>query len=203
MSMQLSYEAMRAMLQSRLKPSRYEHSLGVAETAVQLAQRFGVDVEQARVAGLLHDCAREYPKEQMLTEAAQRGIPFGAIEQSMPLLLHAYIGARRISELYEVDDEAIAQAIWRHTVGGPGMTRLDKIVWFADMIEPHREYPEVEQLRHLARVATLDEMLLEGLSQSIAFVVYKKHLIHPDTVLARNEILLQMRARQAKESGQP
>ena len=201
MSMQMSFAAMRALLQSRLKPSRYEHSLGVAETAAKLARRFGVDEEQARVAGLLHDCAREYPKEQMLAEAVRRGIPFGAIEQSMPLLLHAYIGARRISELYEVDDEAIAQAIWRHTVGGPGMTRLDKIIWFADMIEPNREYPEVEELRRLAREATLDAMVLEGLSQSIAFVIYKHHLIHPDTVLARNELLLQQAA-QVKESGQ-
>ena len=192
----MSVKEMREKLASRLKKSRYEHSLGVAETAVKLARRFGVDEEQAYTAGLLHDCAREYRNEDMLQEAVKRGIPFGAIEQAMPLLLHAYIGARRIGELYGVHDEAIAQAIWRHTVGGPGMTRLDKIIWFADMIEPHRDYPEVEELRRLAREATLDEMVLEGLNQFIIFVAHKGHLIHPDTVLARNEILLRQRLKE-------
>ena len=42
-----------------------------------------------------------------------------------------------------------------------------------------------------ARDAGLNEMVLAGLSQSIAFVLHKNHLIHPDTVLARNELLLE------------
>lgn len=186
----MTYEEMRAELQRRLKPSRYEHSLGVADTAVALAHRFGVDEEQARVAGLLHDCAREYKNDELIAEAKKRGLAVTALDEAMPILLHAYIGSRRVSEIYGVDDSAIAQAIYRHTVGGANMTPLDKIVWFADMIEPHRDYPEVANLRRLAREASLDEMVLEGLTQSILFVTQKGHLIHPDTVLARNEILL-------------
>ena len=54
----MSIDAMKKQLKSRLKPSRYQHSLGVMDTAVFLADRFGVDEEKARVAGLLHDCAR-------------------------------------------------------------------------------------------------------------------------------------------------
>lgn len=54
----MTYEEMQAKLKSRLKPGRYVHSLGVAETAVFLAERFQADVEKARIAGLLHDCAR-------------------------------------------------------------------------------------------------------------------------------------------------
>ena len=90
-----------------------------------------------------------------------------------------------------VNDNDIEQAIWRHTVGGPQMTDLDKIIWFADMIEPHRDYPEVEMLRGLAKTADLDEMMLVGLTESIAFVLRKGGLVHPATVNARNEILLQ------------
>ena len=108
----------------------------------------------------------------------------------MPLLLHAYLGAVRVRELYGVDDDAISQAIYRHTVGGPQMTRLDKIIWYADMIEPSRDYPEVEMLRRLAREASLDEMLLAGLTESIKFVAAKGHLLHPRTIEARNELLL-------------
>ena len=113
----------------------------------------------------------------------------------MPLLLHAYVGAYLVYEIYGVDDAAVAQAIWRHTVGGENMTALDKIVYFADMIEPSRAYPEVEKLRGLARTAPLDEMMLVGLTDSILFVVQKGGLIHPDTVTARNELILGEAAR--------
>ena len=190
MSFAMGYEEMRALLEKSLKPSRYQHSLGVAETAVFLARRFGVDEEQAKIAGLLHDCAREFRNEDLIAEAEKRLIMVGDLERQMPLLLHAYIGSRLVTEKYGVSDHAIEQAIWRHTVGGAKMTKLDKIIWFADMIEPNRDYPGVERLRELAQTVSLDDMVLAGLTQSIAFVLQKGGLIHPDTVIARNEILL-------------
>ena len=190
MSFAMKYEEMRELLAKSLKPSRYQHSLGVAETAVFLAERFGINREQAQVAGLLHDCAREFPNEDLIQEAEKRQIAVEPVEKQMPLLLHAYVGARLVVEKYGVNDKAVEQAIWRHTVGGAQMTKLDKIIWFADMIEPQRDYPGVEKLRELSRTASLDEMMLAGLTQSIAFVLQKGGLIHPDTVIARNEILL-------------
>lgn len=186
----MTYEEMQEKLKSRLKPERYAHSLGVAETAAFLAGRFQVDEEKARIAGLLHDCARQYPNEQLPEEAAKRGIAIGTVERAMPLLLHAYIGAELVREEYGIDDEEISQAIYRHTVGGHNMTDLDKIIYFADMIEPGRKYPEVEELRRMSREASLDEIVLEGLSQSIIFVTARGHLLHPDTIAARNDILL-------------
>ena len=188
-----SYEEMRAILEQQLTPSRYRHSLGVAETAVAIARRFGMNEERARVAGLLHDCGRVYKTDDLLKEARQRGIPIGKIESAMPLLLHAYIGAYLIYEVYGVNDAVIAQAVWRHTVGGANMTALDKIIYYADMIEPSRDYPEVERLRELSRTASLDEMMLVGLTESILFVAQKGGLSHPDTITARNELLLEQR----------
>ncbi len=196
----MNYEAMKEELARRLQKKRYEHSLGVADTAAMLAGRFGVDVEKARIAGLLHDCAREYRTADLPAEAARRSIAYGEVERAMPLLLHAYVGARRAEELYGVTDAEIRQAIWRHTVGGERMTKLDKIIYFADMIEPQRDYPEVEALRALSRTASLDAMVLEGLSQSIAFVLQSGRLIHPATVAARNEILLRARAKEGHAS---
>ena len=194
----MNYEAMKEELSRRLQKKRYEHSLGVADTAAMLAERFGVDVEKARVAGLLHDCAREYRTADLPAEAARRSIAYGEVERAMPLLLHAYVGARRAEELYGVTDAEIQQAIWRHTVGGEHMTTLDKIVYFADMIEPQRDYPEVGALRELSRTASLDAMALAGLSQSILFVLQTGRLIHPATVAARNEILLCARAKERR-----
>ena len=188
--MQMSFEDMQEELKNRLKTKRYEHSIGVAETAVQLAERFDVNKEKARIAGLLHDCAREFPNRFMLEEAQQRRIPIGDVERAMPLLLHAPIGAYRAREIYGIEDKEILQAIARHTVGGKGMTQLDKIIYFSDMIEQNRDYPGVERLRKLVWEAKLDDMVLAGLTESIQFVLEKNHLIHPDTVTARNEILL-------------
>ena len=185
-----NYEEMRAILEQQLTPSRYQHSLGVSETATALARRFGMNEERARIAGLLHDCGRAYETATLPMEARRRGIPIGKIESAMPLLLHAYVGAYLIYEVYGVNDAAIAQAVWRHTVGGANMTALDKIIYYADMIEPSRAYPEVEHLRELARTASLDEMMLVGLTESIIFVAQKGGLIHPDTITARNELIL-------------
>lgn len=194
----MNYEAMKEELSRRLQKKRYEHSLGVADTAAMLAERFGADVEKARVAGLLHDCAREYKTEDLASEAARRSIDCGEVDRAMPLLLHAYVGARRAQEVYGVTDPEILQAIWRHTVGGEHMTTLDKIVYFADMIEPQRDYPEVDALRELSRTASLDTMALAGLSQSILFVLQTGRLIHPATVAARNELLLCARAKERR-----
>ena len=72
------------------------------------------------------------------------------------------------------------------------MSALDKIIYFADMIEPNRNYPGVDKLRELAETSNnLDEILLTALSESIIFVVQKNALVHPATIEARNFLLLQ------------
>ena len=101
----MTYEAMQEKLKTRLKATRFAHSMGVADAAFFLAKRFNVDTNKARIAGLLHDCARQYPNDQLIFEARKRNITFGAVEESMPLLLHGYIGAQLIKEEYDVDDE--------------------------------------------------------------------------------------------------
>ena len=186
-------DGMKAKLGKRLKPNRYAHSVGVADTALFLAKRFGLDENKAYVAGLLHDCAREFPNEALPEEARKRGITIGAVEHESPLLLHAYVGAKLLSESYGVEDDEIFQAVWRHTVGGTHMTALDKIIYFADMIEPNRDYPEVDELRRFGRENSLNEMTLKGINESILFVLAKNELIHPLTILARNDILREIR----------
>ncbi|MBQ9442209.1 MAG: bis(5'-nucleosyl)-tetraphosphatase (symmetrical) YqeK [Selenomonadaceae bacterium] len=187
----MTIDEMRRELQSRLKKSRFAHSIGVANTAVKLAKKFDVDEEKSYIAGLLHDCAREFENDELPVQAVKRGIKIGEVEKNSPLLLHAYIGAKMISEIYGVDDKEISQAIYRHTVGAKNMTALDKIIYFADMIEPNRNYPGVEKLRDLAETSdNLDEIILTAMNESIIFVVQKNSLLHPDTIDARNFLLL-------------
>ena len=51
----MTYEESRILLSKRLSRTRYEHSLGVADTAGKLARRFGVDEEKARLDILIFD----------------------------------------------------------------------------------------------------------------------------------------------------
>lgn len=185
-------DEMRQELQRRLKKERFAHSIGVANTALKLAKKFHIDERKAYIAGLLHDCARQFENNELPAEAEKRGIKIGEVENSMPLLLHAYIGAKMIEEIYDVHDAEISQAIYRHTVGARDMTPLDKIIYFADMIEPNRNYPGVEKLREIAETSNdLDEIILTALNESIIFVTQKNSLVHPDTIDARNFLLLQ------------
>lgn len=141
----------RSQLQKRLKPHRYEHTLGVSYTAVCLAMRYGCDLKQAELAGLLHDCARQYKADEMIKQCRKYQIEPSEAEFRNPLLLHAKLGAQMASSEYHVEDPAIASAIRYHTTGRPGMTLLEKIIYLADYIEPRRDQaPDLDVVRPLA-----------------------------------------------------
>lgn len=188
----MNIDNIRRTLQSRLNKNRFAHSIGVADTAVKLADKFNVDKSKAYIAGLLHDCARQFDDSDLITQAELRNIPVGEIERAIPLLLHSYIGAKMISEVYGVHDSDISQAIYRHTVGAVNMTALDKIIYIADMIEPHRNFIAADELRALSDTdINLNSLTLAVMNQSITFVIQKNSLLHPDTIAARNFLLLQ------------
>ena len=141
----------RRQLQEKLKPHRYEHTLGVSYTAVCLAMRYGCDMKQAELAGLLHDCARQFKVEEMVKKCTKYEIEITESERQNPLLLHAKLGARIASEEYHVEDPEILSAIRYHTTGRPAMTLLDKIIYLADYIEPRRDQaPDLDTVRPLA-----------------------------------------------------
>ena len=131
------YAYIRASLEEVLRPERYQHSLSVAMTSSCLAMRYGVDIERAYLAGLLHDCAK-YDQEHYLERAREAGIKVTEAESESPGLLHAPLGAYLAKTKYHVEDEEICSAIRYHTIGRAGMTMLEKIVYLADYIEPLR-----------------------------------------------------------------
>lgn len=175
-------------LTKRLSAKRLSHSIGVSQTAESLAVRFGCNKEKARLAGLLHDLAREVPVNELLQRAQAFGIVVCDIEQAEPVLLHAPLAAKMAQAEFGIDDAEIMQAIILHTTGGLNMTRLDKIIYLADVIEPSRSFKGIDKIRQVAHT-DLDEALLLALDQSICYIVKRRGLIHPATIVARNEIL--------------
>ena len=142
-------EEMLIYLKKKLTPKRYVHSIGVEYTAATMAFVHGEDVKRARVAGLLHDCAKCIPIEDKLKKAEKFGLPISDCERENPDLLHGKLGAYYAEKKCGVTDPEILSAISYHTTGKPEMTLLEKIIFVADYIEPNRrmirELPEIRK----------------------------------------------------------
>lgn len=166
--------------------------------AVRLAERWGADIERARLAGILHDCARSLKGAALIEAVRKAGLEPNEIELNQPALLHAPLGAAWARSRFGVEDPAVLQAIRRHTTGAAQMSLLDKIIYIADFIEPGRNFSGVEKIRALAASGP-DETLLAAYNHSIAYILNEAGLLHPDTVAGRNSLLLEMKA---KHNGQ-
>lgn len=160
-------------LSSTLPPKRYTHTLGVAYTAASLAFCHEVEPERARLAGMLHDCAKYFSGEEMLALCRAYQIELNPAEQANTELLHSKLGAYLARERYGVRDEEILSAIRYHTTGKPDMTALEKIVYIADYIEPQRHmdcFPySLAEIRQIS-FQNLDRGLLMILTNKIQYL---------------------------------
>jgi nicotinate-nucleotide adenylyltransferase len=164
-------------LRKELKPSRMEHTAYVLETAIGLSARFCVDPIKARIAALLHDCAKYLPEATLLS--------YADTEPPMLPILHAPAGADYAKNVYGVTDPEILSAIRLHTTGDANMTLLEKVIYLADMIEPSRSYEGVEKIR---KADSLDEMMRLALLRSICYIKERDLPIHPATLRALHDL---------------
>lgn len=141
--------ALRAQMQRALSPKRYRHVLGAVRQAAALTQRYLEEAapqeradlfERARLAALLHDCAKQMDEQRLAVLA-------GDDTPSAEPVWHAFAGAVVAKMTYGVRDEAVLRAIRLHTTGEANMTLLERIVYLADLTEPERNYPGAEDYR--------------------------------------------------------
>ncbi len=138
-------------MKKKLNEYRYEHTLGVMYTSAALAMRHGIDLEQALLAGLLHDCAKCYSDEKKFELCEKYGVGLTEVERQNTALIHAKLGAVLAREKYEIDSEDVCHAIETHTTGAPAMKPLQQIVFIADYIEPHRDRARhLDEIRYVA-----------------------------------------------------
>ena len=193
----LEFNQLTQKLSQNLSAKRFHHSLGVSETAIDLAAWYGADIDKAKLAGLLHDCGRAVPSNNLLPTAAAFGIVVSDVEYCQPVLLHAPVGACVAQAEYGITDSQILKAIALHTTGGPNLSLLEKIIYLADFIEPGRSFPGVDKLRGLA-LADLDMAMIAAYDQSVAYMLEQGVLIHPASIEGRNFLLLQRQKTQCK-----
>lgn len=166
---------MREKLEKKLSKKRFEHSLGVEYTAGALAMTHGADIDDALVAGLLHDCAKCMSGEEKIARCEKYKLEISRCERENPELLHAKLGAYYAREKYGVENEDILSAITWHTTGRPAMTLLDKIIFVADYIEPNRSHlNEIEIIRKEA-FTDLNRSIIHILKNTLSYLDDKEY----------------------------
>ena len=175
-------------LKENLSKERFNHTVGVSETAKALAKKWGADEHSAYVAGLVHDCAKEISPQLAIKMLEDRGYIADSVERRALGLLHAPLGAYLAQEYFEIENKEILDSVRFHTTGRVGMTLLDKIIYVADFIEPGRKYKESDIVRQIAET-NLDAAVLKEADIVIKFTIEKGRQLHPDTIIARNSYL--------------
>lgn len=193
----MKWKEAKDLVKGRLSEKRYQHTLNVKKMAVKLARRYGVQEEKAALAALLHDAAKEIPKEEMKALMAQYP-QYAEGGESRPVpVWHGVCAAILARTEWGVTDEAVLSAIACHTAGKPGMTKLDKVVYLADMTSKERDWPGVNKLRKL-EMKDLDAAMLAALKQTNDFVLSQGKPLDPMSKAAYDDILAQVEARSRK-----
>ncbi|WP_426984207.1 bis(5'-nucleosyl)-tetraphosphatase (symmetrical) YqeK [Brevibacillus borstelensis] len=180
-------EALLSQVRAQMHEKRYQHTLGVAETARQLALQYGADPDKAELAGFLHDYCKCWPVERMRDVLIRHDLPADLLNGDKELW-HSFAGAIVIQTEMNVSDPDIIQAVRYHTTGRVGMTLLEKIVCVADYIEPNRFFSGVETIRSLAS-QDLDKALAQALGSTIQHLIQQKKTVYPLTLLAYNDLV--------------
>ena len=186
----LPEEELRRVAIGLLKESRVNHVLGCADTARQLAKKYGADEVAAYRAGLLHDVTKAIDGEDQLLLVDKYGILISDFERSHPKLLHAKTGAY-VARYVFGESEEIQRAIFWHTTGKADMSLLEKILYLADYMEPTRDFPGVEALREITWI-DLDRALLLAFNMCIEELIRENKSVCADSREARDYIARQL-----------
>ncbi|BFH61377.1 MULTISPECIES: bis(5'-nucleosyl)-tetraphosphatase (symmetrical) YqeK [Paenibacillus] len=190
--MEFSREELIKSVSEQMPAMRWQHTQGVMQTAVKLAEKYGADPAKAERAAILHDVAKYWPVKKMEAMIRDNGLSQDLLLYDKALW-HAEVGAFVAKQDYGVEDQEILDAIRYHTSGRTSMTLLDKVVCLADYIEPGRDFPGVNNIRELAN-HSLEEGLVAGFDSTISLLVSRRQIIFPMTVLARNDLIKQLEA---------
>ena len=177
-----------AYLEAKLEDKRYRHVLSVRDMAVELAGKYGADLQKTNLAALLHDCARWMNTRQLFGAVADYEIQLDEFEQISASLLHALVGAELAIDIFSIGDEEILSAVRSHTRGNGAMTLVDKLLFVADFAEPKRSYPEAAAVRKIAK-QDLNQAVFEVARFKIANLLDKGLVVHPDTIAVYNGAL--------------
>jgi len=167
-------------VQNSLSVKRFNHVLGVVETAEMLAKMHGADIKESRLVALIHDVAKEQDIEEARLELESRN--------ENDYLLHSYkvwhapLGSFLAKEKFGITNQTILDAIKYHPTGRPNMSLVEKILFVADYTEPNRKFEGAIKVRDLWD--NLDTAVTEILRQKVEKITQLGLPMHPDTLTA-------------------
>lgn len=167
---QNSLKKIKKKLKKELSPKRYIHSEGVSYTAAALAMCYGENIEDALVAGMLHDCAKSFSNEELIAFCKKFGLTPTPQERSHASLLHSKVGSSIAAQKYGIENQNILDSITYHTTGRPDMSLFEKIIFVADFIEPSRDkVPNLNEIRKIA-FTNIDECIVKVCEATISYL---------------------------------
>ncbi|MFC2948417.1 bis(5'-nucleosyl)-tetraphosphatase (symmetrical) YqeK [Virgibacillus sediminis] len=176
----------REKVRPHLTKERYDHSLRVAEVAVELAEKFGESAEKAELAAVWHDHAKYRSKDELKRWIISSRLPKDLLDYHHELW-HGPVGAILLEREYGLKDKDIQNAIHYHTTGRANMTKMEMIIFLADYIEPGRAFPGVKEVRETAKT-DLTRSCWMAARNTIQFLTNKQTLVYPDTFHAYNDL---------------
>lgn len=181
-------------LETQMPKPRLAHSLRVETMAVDLAQHHGLDPVKAAQAGLMHDLAKYFPAETLLSMAQQAGLTIDPVDEAHPHLLHADVSALAAQRDLGITDPEVLAAIANHTLGRPSMSPLSCVVFLADTLEPGRgKSDDLKRLRRLS-YRHLHQAVYQTCDYTFAHLIEKAKPIHPRALHTRNWFLAHHRS---------
>ena len=168
----MNYTEILKWLKDNLNEKRYIHTLGTADCAKELAKQFGLNEDKAYLAGLLHDCAKCFPNEELL-DIIHKHLDVEECEMLNYKTLHAPVSAYIAETEFGITDKEILSAIRWHTLGKLDMSDFEKIVFIADKIEPNtRDKEYSDKIRELlVQKNGLNKALLKCYKETIKSLV--------------------------------
>ncbi|MBO1003455.1 bis(5'-nucleosyl)-tetraphosphatase (symmetrical) YqeK [Pseudogracilibacillus auburnensis] len=176
----------REEVKKELSNDRYEHTIRVYETAIELATLYDESVEKVSLAALLHDYAKCQTDRELKDNIEKHDLPRQLLHYNKELW-HGPVAAMIAKKTFRITDVDTINAIYYHTTGREQMSNVELIVFVSDYIEPGRQFPGVEEVRQLAKV-DLKKAARKVLQNTIIFLLKKDATIYPDTFLAYNEL---------------
>jgi predicted HD superfamily hydrolase involved in NAD metabolism len=168
---------------------RYQHSFGVMETAIELAEIHGENVEKIKIAAFLHDYAKMYTDKELREFVTKFNLNLDPMIVNTKDLCHGPVGAELIKIEFDITDEIILNAIRYHTFADRSMSNFDFILYLADIIEPNRKifsgYHKIKKLAY----SNLNEAMIEALDKSIKYIIENNEKIYCESIFLRNNLL--------------
>ena len=87
----VTYEELYEKVKSEVSEKRFNHILGVIKRTEEYASVYPVNLEEAKIAALLHDVAKEYSQEKSYEILEKYGYQLDKIEENNDNLIHGKV----------------------------------------------------------------------------------------------------------------